>query len=104
MKMNATFEFIKQNIKSLGRSILYIAGPPALIGSLIMGSFMGDYMKMVTGGLQGNPEAFTNYFLSVSFWLQIGLGMIFGILSFVATVATIYNYLMLYEEKANQSD
>ncbi len=99
MKMNATFEFIKQNIKSLGRSILYIAGPPALIGSLIMATFMDDYMKMIMGGAQGNPEAFTNYFLSVSFWLQMGLGMVFGVLSFVATIATIYNYLILYEEK-----
>ena len=99
MKMNATFEFIKQNFKSLGRSILYIAGPPALIGGLIMSSFMGEYMKMITSGGVGNPETMTNYFLSVSFWLQVILGMIFGLLSFVSTVATIYNYMLLYEEK-----
>lgn len=99
MKMNATFEFIKQNFKSLGRSILYIAGPPALIGGLIMASFMGSYMTMIMGGAAQDPQLLTNYFLSASFWLQILLGTVFGLLSFVATIATIYNYLMLYEEK-----
>lgn len=99
MKMNATFEFIKQNFKSLGRSILYIAGPPALIGGLVMASFMDGYMKMIFGGAAQDPELITNYFLSSSFWLQILLGTIFGLLSFVGTIATIYNYLLLYEEK-----
>lgn len=99
MKMNATFEFVKQNIKSLAQSILLIAGPPALIGGFVMANFMGEYMKAIFGGVGQNPEALTNYFLSVSFWLQILVGLVFGLLSFVATVATVYNYLILYEEK-----
>ena len=99
MKMNATFEFIRQNFKSLGRCILYIAGPPALIGGMIMANFMGDYMKMVMGSVGGNPDIFMNYLSSGSFWLQVSMGLLFGLLSFVSTIATIYNYLILYEQK-----
>ncbi len=39
-KMNATFEFIRQNFKSLGKSILVIAGPPVLVASLIIATFI----------------------------------------------------------------
>ena len=104
-KMNATFEFIKQNFKPLFKSILFIAGPPALIGSMMMGSFASDFIgltqSMTKGG--GNPEAFSNYFLSVSFWLQLIVTMIFLLISGVVTMATINCYIMLYgEKKSNQ--
>ena len=74
-KLNATFEFIKQNFKSLGKSILFIAGPPVLVASLVIGSFMSDFMSFA---MTGNPaEEMENYFMSVSFWLQILLMIVF---------------------------
>ncbi len=100
-KMNATFEFIRQNFKSLGKSILYIAGPSVLVGSLLIGSFMGEFMTL-TQSMQsnaGSPEAFNDYFLSVSFWVQLLLMFVFFIISFVVTIATINCYLILYDEK-----
>ncbi len=104
-KLNATFEFVRQNYKALGKAILMIAGPSVLVGSLLIGSFMGDFMSL-TFGLQsngGNPEALGRYFLSPSFWLQMLLIFVLGFVSLIVTIATINCYLVLYgEKKTNQ--
>lgn len=100
-KMNATFEFIRQNFKPLGKSILFIAGPPVLIASMMIGSFMGEFLNLTQSAATnpGDPETMQNYFMSVSFWLQIAMVMIFFIVSGVMTIATINNYLVLYGQK-----
>lgn len=100
-KMNVTFEFIRQNFKSLGKSILAIAGPPVLVASMIIGSFMGEFLSLTQTAASnpGDTEAFQNYFMSVSFWLQLVLMMVFFIVSSVMTIATINNYIILYGEK-----
>ncbi|MEJ1236611.1 hypothetical protein WBG78_00695 [Chryseolinea sp. T2] len=95
-KMNATFEFIKQNWKSLGKASLMIAGPPVLIASLIMGSFFGDIFTL--GTMESNPERSIELFSSPTFWLQFILAMILVLLSSVMSIATINNYILLYEE------
>jgi hypothetical protein len=97
-KMNATFEFIRQNFKSLGKAILVIAGPPVLIASMIIGSFIGEFFHLSQSAAT-DPEAFTNYFMSVSLWLQIVLMLVFFIVSSVMAIATINNYIILYGEK-----
>jgi hypothetical protein len=99
-KMSATFEYVKQNFKSLGKSILYIAGPPVLVASMLMGSFFGEFFNATIGvGKGGNINAFQEYFISPSFWLELLLMMIFFVVSGVATISTINNYLLLYEQK-----
>ncbi|MCU0418953.1 MAG: hypothetical protein MUC38_04785 [Cyclobacteriaceae bacterium] len=100
-KLNATFEFVRQNYKPLGKAILMIAGPSVLVGSLLIGSFMGDFFKL-TFGLQsngGDPEALGQYFLSPSFWLQLLLMFVLLFVSLIVTIATINCYLVLYHEK-----
>jgi len=94
-KMNATFEFIKQNWKSLGKASLYIAGPPVLIASLIMGSFFGEMFNMASNTGSANTLELLG---SATFWLQLGLAMILFLLSSVMSIATINNYIILYEE------
>jgi len=100
-KMNATFEFIRQNWKSLFKSILVIAGPPVIVASLIIGSFFGDLLSLSQGvaNSAADPAASQAYFLSVSFWLQLLLAMIFILLSSVMSIAAINNYLILYGER-----
>ena len=94
-KMSVTFEFIRQNFKSLGRSILVIAGPPVLLASLLLGSFFKDIMAAsVSAGRSHNPEAVSAIFESPSFWLQILLMLVFLMTSTVATIATIKNNLL----------
>ena len=95
-KMNATFEFIKQNWKSLGKATLFIAGPPVLVASLIMGSSFADMFAL--GSFNSNPEDALEIFSSPTFWLELGLAMILFLLSSVMSLATINNYIILYEE------
>jgi hypothetical protein len=97
-KMNATFEFIRQNFKPLVKSILFIAGPPVLIASVLIGTFMGDFMQ-ISLGAAANPEAPLNYFSSPGFWLQLVLMLVFLLVAGVMTIATINNYIVLYDEK-----
>jgi hypothetical protein len=100
-KMNATFEFIRQNWKSLFKSILVIAGPPVIVASMIIGSFFGDLLSLTQGVASSavDPNASQEYFMSASFWLQLLLALIFILLSSVMSIATINNYLILYSER-----
>ncbi len=106
-KLNATFEFLRQNFKPLFKSILIIAGPSTLVGSLMVGSLIGDLMNftqaMQAGG--ANAENGSDYFLSVSFWLQMILMFVFLTVSFVVGLAAINAYLVLYDKKkSNEID
>jgi hypothetical protein len=97
-KVNATFEFIKQNFAPLFKSILIIAGPPVLIGSLLLGSFMGQLFGLSQMAVN-DPEAYQNLFSTQSFWLKLVLMFVFILISGVITIATINNYILLYSEK-----
>lgn len=96
-KMNATFEFIRQNFKPLGKCILFIAAPPVLLSTLLFGSFMGDIFGQSFRPEQA--EEMQRYFLSANFWLQWGLMLVFLTVSAVMNLATINNYIILYGEK-----
>lgn len=99
-KMNVTFEFVRQNFKPLGKSILFIAGPPVLLASLLMGSFVNDMFSVsFSVGRGGDPEMIRDMFMTPNFWLQILLMCVFLMVSAVATIAAINNYILLYEEK-----
>jgi hypothetical protein len=100
-KMNATFEFIRQNFKSLGKSILVIAGPPVLVASLIIATFIDEFLGLTKAATMnsGDSEIFETYFMSVTFWLQIALMFLLFLLSSIMSIATINNYIILYEEK-----
>ncbi|GHM99931.1 hypothetical protein WSM22_14210 [Cytophagales bacterium WSM2-2] len=101
-KINATFEFIKQNFKPLAKSILLIAGPAVLIGSILLGSFFSDLFSMFPKMGSGNAEAL-EFFKSTSYWSQLGLMYLFLFLSYVVTLATINSYIQVYyKKKSNQ--
>ncbi|MEQ9414918.1 MAG: hypothetical protein RIF39_13865 [Cyclobacteriaceae bacterium] len=104
-KINDTFEFLRQNFVPLTKSVLFIAGPPVLMGSLMMGSFVGDFLNLSQDSYTnpGSSEMAEKYFLSINFWLQIILAMTFLIVSGVASISSINNYIILYgEKKSNQ--
>ena len=101
-KLNATFTFVRQNFKSLFRSMLYIAGPPVLVASLLLSSFMGDFFKTIIGAGR-DPEALQNFFLTINFWIQLALMFVFMVVSYVAVIATTNNYMILYAEKRSNN-
>jgi hypothetical protein len=78
---------------------LFIAGPPVLVASLFLGSFMRDMLSVSFNAGRGIPPDFSQVFGAPTFWLQLALMLIFLIVSTVVTIATINNYILLYEEK-----
>ncbi len=97
-RINATFEFIKQNFKGLTKSILVIAGPSVLLSSALLATMASDLFGVFSSAV-GNPDITLTYFMSVSFWAQIVLIMVLFFISSVITIATFNGYIILYDEK-----
>lgn len=103
-KMNATFEFIRQNFKSLSKSLLFIAGPTILLGSFFISSFYGKIFS--ASQMAGNPEAAQNMlenFQTIGFWLEIAGIALFTFLAGVFTISVVNNYMLAYEAKKSSS-
>jgi hypothetical protein len=94
-KMNATIEFVKQNIKSLGRCTLYFIGPPALLVGLLMGSFVGNTQALVREITEGG---FTGVGMT-NLILKIGLALVGMTITSVITTATVNGYIIIYRTK-----
>ncbi len=97
-KLNTTFAFVRLNFKALMHAMIFIAGPPVLVASLMLSSFMGDMFKMVIGAAQ-NPTLFEDYLLSANFWIQIVLMFVFMVISYIAVISVTLNFMMIYNEK-----
>ncbi len=97
-KMNATVEFLRENIGRLFLNLLFIAGPLALLLSTLFGNVMGsilDMSQIQDPGEMGNVFSLLggNYFLMMIIsWLAV---------SMIVTVT--YTYIRLYNEGAAKS-
>lgn len=83
-KINATFAFLRQNFRSLGRCLLFIAGPLLLLVGIISG--------LLPTIVQNEEEIFN----------LLGEGTVNGLLSMLAGVlvtATVYEYLDRYVQQ-----
>ncbi|MDH4058192.1 MAG: hypothetical protein OEU76_05480 [Cyclobacteriaceae bacterium] len=100
-KINTTFEFLKQNFKPLFKSILFIAGPPMLIGSVLAGGLYSDYFGFIgkMGQNQGNPDFITDSLGSPLLWLEIAMALLFMFASGVMIISVVYNYMLEYQAK-----
>lgn len=94
-KLNATIEFIRQNALQLGKSILYILGPLAILNGLLF----SQYINFAFGNLSGqetidvqNPLAFM---VNPSY---IGF-MILSSFSVLLNFSIIFNFMKLYKKK-----
>ncbi|MBI3219613.1 MAG: hypothetical protein HYZ44_08890 [Bacteroidetes bacterium] len=94
-KINITFEFGRQNLKPLGKALLYITGPFIVL----QGLFNGLYQKEILGkgGLRG-LELFSGGSDAVM-WL--GITYIFILFGYVSSLIVVYEYLRLYEARVD---
>ncbi|NOS93628.1 MAG: hypothetical protein HOP30_17045 [Cyclobacteriaceae bacterium] len=94
-KINATFEFGRQNLKPLGKALLYITGPFIVL----QGLFNGLYQNEILGktGMRG-LEVFSSGSDAV---LWMGLMYLFLFLSYVSSLIIVYEYLRLYEVRTD---
>lgn len=88
-KINATFEFVKQNVTPLAKALIYIAGPFLLL----QGLFTGLYQKQVLStGSSTNPLA---VFSSEAFsWL--GVSVVFSVFGYLCCLIVITEFMRLY--------
>ncbi len=92
-KINATFEFIRQNIKPLAKSLIYISGPFILL----QGFFNGFYQKQALGG--GGLGALDIFNTSSDLVMWLGLTYIFLLLGYISSIIVVYEFMRLYETK-----
>ncbi len=94
-KLNATIEFIRQNIKPLGKAILYILGPLAILNGLLF----AQYINFVFGNMSPqDPVNVQNPFAFITNPSYIGfifLSMFSALLNF----SVIFNFMKLYQNK-----
>ncbi len=96
-KINATFEFIRINFWPLVKSMLFIAGPFIVIGSIFIGNFFTQIFIMAASGESG--PAGTDFNAAISMFVGIIGFLLFLLLGGSAIIAVVNNYMKVYEEK-----
>ena len=94
-KLNATIEYLRQNYKSLGKAILYIMGPLAIINGLLFAQYINFFfvnMNAMEPVDVQNPFAFIFNPTYVGF---IILSSFAALLNF----AVIFNFMKIYDRK-----
>lgn len=94
-KINIVFEFLRQNFKSLFKSIILIAGPPILLASLFVSSYYSTLMNRAVGA-QTNPQLLTEFFSPAIFIEAFGM-FIFILVAYTTAVSVVNNFLLEYE-------
>ncbi len=97
-KLNATFEFLRQNFKPLTKCLLYLAGPVILLGSLLTGSLYSGYLQSITSAGR-NPDQVFRFISSVNTWTQAAFAAVFVFIGGVVIVSVVYNYMLEYQER-----
>ncbi|AUD05039.1 hypothetical protein [Spirosoma pollinicola] len=97
-KINATFQYIIQNMRSLGMALIYIVGPVALVAGIATGVMQSNMLQLMgdTGTNKNDPMAvfqLMGQFISPSFWLA----MFFSVLANVAVILTTYAHMKVYD-------
>ncbi len=93
-QINVTFAFIRENYKKLGKSVLYICGPPSILAGILMGSnvflLLNALGDLESGGLSDSYG-----------WMGLGFigGIIVSLLASVLMTAVVNQYVFLYMER-----
>lgn len=91
--MNATVEFLRENIGRLFLNLLFIAGPVALVSSLLFNNIFSSFSDVF--GIQDDDQAMD--FLAVlggNYFLVILIGLLAGSMA----ISVTFTYLRLYTE------
>ncbi len=94
-KMNATYGFIREHFKPFAKSLLLLAGTPAIIGSILM---MDTFSKLSNPTGNNVPIGIAGMYQQWNI-IEILAMVLFMMLAGVFTVATTYSYLLVYKEK-----
>lgn len=97
-KMNASFDFIKENWKPLFKFTTYLILPLCLIQALSLNGLMNGSMSAVLSGAQsGNANPFAEY--GVMFWANYGLSILCYMVGSILLASLIYSLIMTYNNR-----
>ncbi len=97
-KMNATYGFIREHFKPFAKSLLLLAGTPAIIGSILL---MDTFSNLQNIGKTNVPIGIAGMYEQWNV-IEILAMLLFMLLAGVFTVATTYGYLLAYKEKKSK--
>ncbi|MBT8264500.1 MAG: hypothetical protein KJN75_04110, partial [Muriicola sp.] len=97
-KLNATFEFIKQEFRPLSIGVIYIAGPAIAVTSLITTYFQRWSLSLMDFSFE-DPEMFFTDDLWTS---ALGL-MVFSVASYIFLFAVLNEYVKGYIQNGGNS-
>lgn len=93
--INVTFAFLRENLIPLGKALLYIVGPAALLTGLVSIGFIDNYSFNAD-----DPAFFTTVdwasFALLYFFLMLG-----ALLTWVLAVSAVYGYVLMYQERGH---
>jgi hypothetical protein len=97
--INATFEFTREHLKGLLKSVIFIAGPFILIGSLLFGYIMYGMTKYTQSMVQGGGPIDSPF---SSMALEFFLVFVLLMAAFFLFYSVVYEYIDIYvkEKKA----
>lgn len=97
-KMNASFDFIKENWKPLFKFTTYLILPLCLIQALSLNGLMNGSMSAVLSGAQsGNANPFAEY--GIMFWANYGLSILCYMVGSILLTSLIYSLIMTYNNR-----
>lgn len=91
-KINASFDFAIKNLGPLAKSIMFIAGPPALLSGIAQGMYQS---RLLTAGIQRNSMESLYQYLTLEYFLVVLLSSV----TYFLCYAAVSSFMVLYEEK-----
>lgn len=97
-KMNASFDFIKENWKLLFKFTTYLILPLCLIQALSLNGLMNGSMSAVMSSAQsGNANPFAGY--GAMFWANYGLSILCYMVGSIILSSLVYSLIMTYNNR-----
>lgn len=97
-KMNASFDFIKENWKPLFKFTTYLILPLCLIQALSLNKVMGGSMAAAMSNVNTTDlNLFANY--GLSFWMNYGLSILCSMIGSMILSSLIYALIRTYNDR-----
>jgi len=96
-KMNASFDFIKENWKILLKYVTYLILPVCLLQALSLNSFFGHYMGLIMGGMDSGDLDISNF--SSGFFASYAFTMLFSMIGALLLASLVYALVKLYNDR-----
>ncbi|GAB3987388.1 hypothetical protein GCM10028807_07400 [Spirosoma daeguense] len=100
-KINVTFQYVSQNFRSLGISLLYIVGPVALIAGIATGLMQSNMFDLGRMGPEAEADEKFIQMFQTFFSPAFGLTILFSLLAVLAVNLATYAHMRVYARKTS---